>query len=81
MKPMAFSSVVSAWPRTTIAPMRTMPWMKLLPDISGRVQDHRHPRDDDVPGDRREHEDVERYETIHVSVLLRVLSRIITAGP
>src|SRR5690606_10604767 len=35
MKPIAFSSVVSAWPSTTIAPMSTMPWMKLLPDISG----------------------------------------------
>ena len=35
MKPMAFSSVVSAWPSTTMAPIRTMPWMKLDPDMSG----------------------------------------------
>src|SRR3954468_6188037 len=35
MKPNACSSGVSAWPSTTIAPIRTMPWMKLLPDISG----------------------------------------------
>src|SRR3546814_688826 len=34
-KPITFSSVVSAWPSTTIAPISTMPWMKLLPDISG----------------------------------------------
>jgi hypothetical protein len=26
---------VSAWPSTTIAPIRTIPWMKLEPDISG----------------------------------------------
>src|SRR5687767_8366804 len=32
---MTFSSGVSAWPRTTIAPISTMPWMKLDPDISG----------------------------------------------
>ncbi len=35
MKPITFSAVVSAWPSTTIAPISTMPWMKLEPDISG----------------------------------------------
>lgn len=34
-KPMSFSRPVSAWPRTTMAPTTTTPWMKLEPDIKG----------------------------------------------
>ena len=35
MNPMIFSSGVCACPSTTIAPISTMPWMKLDPDIRG----------------------------------------------
>src|SRR5690606_28244101 len=42
------------------------------------VQDHRHPRDDDVAGDRRQHEDVQRHEPVAHSPPPRLPVRIIT---
>src|SRR3979490_26756 len=81
IKPMTRTGVVSAVASATIAPTKTIPCTKFDPDMSGACRMDGHAGNDFVAGRRRQHEYIERYDTVdHIycpSTVLRVASCLI----